>query len=111
MTDSIDPAILDALRRAGLDPALVADLVDRALAEDLAGGPDVTTAATVPAGQTGRAEAVPREAGVLAGLAVAAYVFAAVGQGRVTVRLCAADGAIVRPGEVLLSARGRCATC
>ena len=51
MTDSIDPAILDALRRAGLDPALVADLVDRALAEDLAGGPDVTTAATVPAGQ------------------------------------------------------------
>ena len=106
MTDSIDPAILDALRGAGLDAAQVADLVDRALAEDLAGGPDVTTATTVPAEQTGRAEAVPREAGVLAGIAVAAYVFAVVGQGRVTVRLCAADGAIVRPGEVVLSAEG-----
>ncbi len=71
MTHSIDPAILDALAGAGLDAALVADLVDRALAEDLADGPDVTTAATVPAGQTGRIEAVPRQAGVVAGLAVA----------------------------------------
>jgi nicotinate-nucleotide pyrophosphorylase (carboxylating) len=106
MTSTIDPAILDALASAGLDPALVADLVDRALAEDMAAGPDVTTAATVPAEQTGRVEAVPREAGVLAGLAVAAYVFAAVGGGRVQVRLLAADGSIVRPGEVLLSAHG-----
>jgi len=106
MTDSIDPAILDALAGAGLAPALVADLVDRALAEDLADGPDVTTAATVGTEHTGRVEAVPREAGIVAGLAVAGYVFAVVGQGRVAVELHAADGSIVRPGEVLLSAQG-----
>ncbi|MDQ1743705.1 MAG: hypothetical protein QOE23_2044 [Pseudonocardiales bacterium] len=106
MRDSIDPAILSALDTAGLDVALIADLVDRALAEDLADGPDVTTAATVAAGQVGVVEAVPREAGVVAGLPVAGYVFAAVGQGRVRVELSAVDGDIVRPGQVLLSASG-----
>jgi nicotinate-nucleotide pyrophosphorylase (carboxylating) len=106
MSDSIDPAILDALDAAGLSAALVADLVDRALAEDLADGPDVTTAATIGPHQVGQVNAVPREAGVVAGLAVAGYVFAAVGQGRVRVRILAADGSIVRPGEVLLSASG-----
>ena len=106
MSDSIDPAILDALDTAGLDTGQVADLVDRALAEDLADGPDVTTAATVAGDQAGQVEAVPREAGVLAGLPVAAYVFAVVGQGRVQVRMLAADGSIVRPGEVLLTASG-----
>ena len=60
---------------------------------------------------TGRVEAVPREAGVLAGLAVAGYVFAVVGQGRVRGRLQATDGSIVRPGQVLLSAPGRSGTC
>ena len=65
MTDSIDPEILAALESAGLSPAMVADVVDRALAEDLAGGADVTTAATIGSDQVGQAEAVPREAGVL----------------------------------------------
>jgi nicotinate-nucleotide pyrophosphorylase (carboxylating) len=106
MSNPIDPAILDALAAGGLDPAMVAGLVDRALAEDLAGGPDATTAATVAEGQTGVVEAVPREAGIVAGLPVAGYVFAAAGQGRVTVELLAADGGIVRPGEVVLRASG-----
>ena len=106
MRDSIDPAILSALDTAGLDVALIADLVDRALAEDLADGPDVTTAATVAAGQVGVVEAVPREAGIVAGLPVAGYVFAVAGQGRVRVELSAVDGSIVRPGQVLLSASG-----
>jgi nicotinate-nucleotide pyrophosphorylase (carboxylating) len=105
MSNSIDPAVLDALA-AGLSVATVAGVVDRALAEDLGEGPDVTTAATIGADQVGQAEAVPREAGVVAGLAVAGYVFAAVGQGRVQVQLLATDGSIVRPGEVLLRASG-----
>ncbi|HEX8767891.1 MAG TPA: hypothetical protein VF714_05940, partial [Jatrophihabitans sp.] len=106
MSDSIDPAILDALQAAGLSPAMVAEVVDRALAEDLADGPDVTTTATIGSAQVGQARAVPREAGVVAGLAVAGYVFAVVGQGRVRVQLAATDGCIVRPGDVLLSASG-----
>jgi len=106
LSDSIDPLISDALQAAGLSPAMVADVVDRALAEDLADGPDVTTAATIGTDQVGQAQAVPREAGVLAGLAVAGYVFAVVGQGRVRVQLLATDGSIVLPGQVLLSASG-----
>jgi nicotinate-nucleotide pyrophosphorylase (carboxylating) len=106
MSEPTDPAILDALRAAGLSPAMVADVVDRALAEDLADGPDVTTAATIGPDQQGRADVVPREAGVLAGHAVAGYVLAAVGQGRVQVELLATDGSVVQPGQVLLSASG-----
>jgi nicotinate-nucleotide pyrophosphorylase (carboxylating) len=103
---AIDSTILDTLQAAGLNPAMVADVVDRALAEDLADGPDFTTAATIGPDQQGQADAVPREAGVLAGLAVAGYVLAAVGQGRVRVQLLATDGSVVRPGQVLLSASG-----
>jgi nicotinate-nucleotide pyrophosphorylase (carboxylating) len=103
---SIDPAVLTALTDAGLNPATVAHVVGRALAEDLADGPDVTTAATIAEGQQGRADVVPREAGVVAGLPVMAFVFAVVGQGRVAVRTEAADGTIVRPGQVLLTATG-----
>ena len=106
MSHSIDPAILRALDTAGLSAAMVAELVDRALAEDLADGPDVTTAAIIGSAQVGQARAVPREAGVVAGLAVAGYVFAVVGQGRVQVRTATKDGSIVRPGDVLLSASG-----
>ncbi|MGX7677670.1 carboxylating nicotinate-nucleotide diphosphorylase [Jatrophihabitans sp. DSM 45814] len=105
-----DPAgladALGAIAQPGLDPANVADVVTRALAEDLADGPDVTTLATIGADQRGHADAVPRETGVIAGLPIAAFVFALVGEGRVTVELKAADGDIVEPGEVLLTATG-----
>ncbi len=106
MTNSIDPAILAALAAAGLSPAMVAHVVGRALAEDLADGPDVTTAATIGAEQVGQADAVPREAGVVAGLPVMAFVFAVAGEGRVQVRIVARDGDIVHPGDVLLTASG-----
>jgi nicotinate-nucleotide pyrophosphorylase (carboxylating) len=106
MNNSIEPAVLQALDAAGLSQDLVAAVVDRALAEDLADGPDVTTAATIPAAQYGEADVVPREAGVVAGLAVAAYVFAVVGEGRLQPQLLAVDGDIVRPGEVLLRVSG-----
>jgi nicotinate-nucleotide pyrophosphorylase (carboxylating) len=96
----------DELAAAGLDPADVAEVVARALAEDLADGPDVTSAATIGADQAGRADAVPRQAGVIAGLPVAAFVFAVVGEGRVDVDIKADDGDIAGPGQALLSAHG-----
>jgi len=105
-TTSIDPAVISALAAAGLNPAMVAHVVGRALAEDLADGQDVTTVATIAEEQQGTAEVVPREAGVVAGLPVMAFAFAAASQGRVAVRIHAADGDIVRPGEVLLTASG-----
>lgn len=103
---NIDPAVLTAIAAAGLSPATVAHVVGRALAEDLADGPDVTTIATIGADQHGRAAVVPREAGIVAGLPVAAFVFAFASQGRVKVEQEADDGALVRPGQVLLTATG-----
>ncbi len=94
-----------ALRAAGLQPDAAERLVRDALAEDLAGGVDVTSVATVPATATASADVVVRAEGVVAGLPVARLV--------VAVSVPAAefdqhlpDGARVRPGEVVASATG-----
>jgi nicotinate-nucleotide pyrophosphorylase (carboxylating) len=96
----------DLLTAAGLDPAGVEQVVRRALEEDLAFGPDVTTEATVPAGAHATGDVVPRAPGVLAGVPVAAAVFDLVGGPEVDVVLHAADGSAARPGEPVLTARG-----
>ncbi len=83
-----------------------ADVVARALAEDLGAAGDVTTLATVPADAVADANLVARADGVVAGLPVAAFVFDVVGQGRVVVEFGSADGARVSPGEVLATVRG-----
>ena len=90
----------------GLDPAAVAEIIERALAEDL--GPqriDVTSAATIPAGQTGVGELVARADGVVAGLPVAGAVFTAVSPA-LTVRIAAAEGQRVSRGDVLATVEG-----
>jgi nicotinate-nucleotide pyrophosphorylase (carboxylating) len=84
----------------------IADVVHRALEEDLGAAADVTTLATVPATLLGAADVVPRQAGVLAGLDVASYVFETVGQGRLRVEFGSSDGARVEPGEVVATVRG-----
>jgi nicotinate-nucleotide pyrophosphorylase (carboxylating) len=96
----------EALALVGLDPAEVTDLVHRALAEDLARGPDVTTLATVAPDAHGEAAVVPRAPGVLAGLPVAQLVFEVVGDGRVVTKAACRDGSRVEPGETVLSVRG-----
>jgi nicotinate-nucleotide pyrophosphorylase (carboxylating) len=92
-------------RTTELDPAYVDDLVRRALAEDLAGGADVTSAATVPAGQTAVGDLVARAPGVVAGLPVAAAVFAAVDPA-VEFAARAHDGDRVGRGDVLATVTG-----
>ncbi|MGA7688875.1 MAG: hypothetical protein WCA29_06560, partial [Jiangellales bacterium] len=59
-----DPAVVARLRAAGLDPDALARLVDATLDEDLAGGEDVTSVATVPADAVARATVAPRAPGV-----------------------------------------------
>jgi len=103
------PELTDELRRSGLDPALVADVVVRALEEDLAWGPDVTTEATVPASATGTADVVARAPGCVAGLAVAHAVLEAwaeqTGSSLEVVRV-RHDGDRVAAGDVLLTVTG-----
>jgi nicotinate-nucleotide pyrophosphorylase (carboxylating) len=95
-----------ALCAAGLDPAEVVRVVRRALDEDLAFGPDVTTHATVPDDSRATGDVVPRSAGVLAGVPVAAAVFDLVGGPAVEVVLHAADGTPAEPGRAVLSVHG-----
>jgi nicotinate-nucleotide pyrophosphorylase (carboxylating) len=94
-----------ALAAAGLDEAYVVDLVTRAVAEDLAGGVDVTSVATVPAGLRGVAAFVPREAGTVAGTSVAMAVLDVVVPG-VEHRIAGRDGVPAVPGSAVLEAVG-----
>jgi nicotinate-nucleotide pyrophosphorylase (carboxylating) len=100
------PSTSDALVAVGLDPAYVEQVARTALAEDLGGpdGVDVTSAATIPAGQTDTADLVARADGVVAGLPVAAAVFELAGELRFEARVD--DGAAVRRGDVLATVHG-----
>jgi nicotinate-nucleotide pyrophosphorylase (carboxylating) len=91
------------LADGGLDPAYVLDVVQRALDEDLAGGLDVTSVATVPFDQESTADLVARADGVVAGLPVAAAVFEVATDDAVEVAWLAEDGARVARGDVLMS--------
>jgi len=59
---------------AGLDPDALATLIRQTIAEDLMGGIDVTSTATIPADQRSVATFGARAAGVVAGLPVVAAV-------------------------------------
>ncbi len=78
-------------------PLHVRVLIERALEEDVASG-DPTTEALVPADERGRAEAVARAPGVLAGLGVFAGVFTTV-EPRLQVDLLRGEGSPVALGE------------
>lgn len=99
----MDPA--EALSRAGLEPDAVYDIIDRALAEDLDGGVDVTSIATVAPEARGTLDLVARAAGVIAGGPVAAAALERAAQGRVTCTWIE-DGSRVTAGDVVVSASG-----
>lgn len=83
----------------GLDPDAVAAIVRMAVAEDLMGGVDVTSTATVPSAQRSVGTFASRGDGVVAGLAVAAAAIDAVcGAAASDVEYLVADGDRVRPG-------------
>ncbi len=104
---SLSSGVVAALEAAGLDPAYVEALVRATVAEDLDGGVDVTSAATVPAEQRSTLDLVVRGTGVLAGAPVAAAVFDAVSDGDATVSVVTPDGTRVGHGDILVTAQGR----
>ena len=91
------------LAKAGLDPSYVEELVAQALEEDLDGGVDVTSVATVPFEHESTADLVARADGVVAGLPVAAAVFELASDDAVEIDWLAEDGQRVRRGDVLMS--------
>jgi nicotinate-nucleotide pyrophosphorylase (carboxylating) len=91
------------LLAAGLDPDAVALVVRMAVTEDLMGGLDVTSVATVPAGQRSVGTFGSRGHGVVAGLAVAAATIDAVcGDAASDVDHLVEDGDRVSPGDEVL---------
>jgi nicotinate-nucleotide pyrophosphorylase (carboxylating) len=99
--------VRDDLVAAGLDPDDLVGLIEAAIEEDLDGGVDVTTVATVPPDQRATLDLVARRPGVIAGVPVAEAVFSYVCGRDVALAALVADGATVRSGDVVLSARGR----
>jgi nicotinate-nucleotide pyrophosphorylase (carboxylating) len=89
-----------------LDRAAAGKIVRAALEEDLAGGLDVTSEATIPADQQATGELVARADGVVAGLVVAEEVFSATTGGKARFDAKVTDGARVRRGDVLATVTG-----
>lgn len=100
----------EQLAAIGLDPDAITVLIEMAITEDLAGGVDVTTVATVPEQQLSQLDLVARAQGVAAGIPVAALVFelvAARAGNSVEVTQRATDADQLAFGTVLLTVRGR----
>ncbi len=86
----------------GVDPDAVAAIARMAIAEDLAGGIDITSTATVPTTQRSSAAYGARGAGTVAGLALAAAVIDTVcGNDASEFEYFVSDGDRVAPGTVL----------
>lgn len=107
MSAVLKAGIAQQLALSGLDASAVADLVRRTVAEDLDGGVDVTSVATVPADQRSTLDLVARQPGVTAGVWVAAAVFDLVSEGDAVSDVRIADGTEVQPGDVIISINGR----
>ena len=105
--DDVPADVRADLAAAGLDEDHVWDTVRRAHAEDLPEAPheDPTSSSTIPSDSRGEAVFAAREPGVVAGLAIAAVVFSAVGaDATVTGRL--PDGSRVTQGDVVMRVSG-----
>jgi len=103
----ISSQIAQLLADAGLDPEYVERVVRNAVEEDLDGGEDVTTVATVDESAQAVADFTVRAPGVAAGIPVAAAVLDLVSGGSAQVEFHIQDGARVEAGTALFTARGR----
>lgn len=82
----------------------ILDTVRHALAEDIGTG-DMTTLLTVPEGAVAMGSLLAKQAGVVAGLPVAAQVFAQVDPA-LAIEFTAEEGQYVEAGETLMAVRG-----
>ncbi|WP_329038513.1 carboxylating nicotinate-nucleotide diphosphorylase [Streptomyces sp. NBC_00178] len=103
----LDPALAQLLAEAGLDPVQVEDIAHVAIEEDLDGGEDVTTVATVPEDAVATGDFTAREAGVVSGLRVAEAVLSIVCTDEFEVERHVEDGDRVVPGQKLLTVTTR----
>jgi nicotinate-nucleotide pyrophosphorylase (carboxylating) len=98
--------VAKAVVAADLDVDDVVRVARLALDEDLAGGVDVTTTATVPEGHRSVGDLTARMPGVVAGIPVAMAVFDICFGGTGTVTPTSVDGTRVGASDVVLSVAG-----
>ncbi|MEV7426133.1 MULTISPECIES: carboxylating nicotinate-nucleotide diphosphorylase [unclassified Streptomyces] len=103
----LDPALAQLLADAGLDPVLVEDIAHVAVEEDLDGGEDITSAATVPDDAVATGDFTARESGTVAGLHIAEAVLSLVCTEAFEVERHVLDGDRVEAGQKLLSVTTR----
>jgi nicotinate-nucleotide pyrophosphorylase (carboxylating) len=92
------------IKTLGLSPNHIFQQVKDAIAEDLAGGQDITSVATISESAVVNAEFITRSAGVVSGLHVAAAVLEYCGINHYEVLVD--EGAKVSAGKVLITAQG-----
>ena len=92
------------IKTLGLSPNHIFQQVKDAIAEDLAGGQDITSVATIFESAVVNAEFISRSAGVISGLHVAAAVLEYCGINHYEVLVD--EGAKVSAGKVLITAQG-----
>jgi len=89
----------DNLKKLGLSPNHIFQLVKDSIGEDLAGGEDITSVATISSSQVSTADFTTRAAGVVSGLHVVAAVLEYCGVTHYEVLVD--EGAKVAAGKVL----------
>ena len=94
----------DNLKNLGLSSNHIFQQVKDAIGEDLAGGEDITSVATIADSQVISADFIARSAGVVSGLHVAAAVLEYCGVNHYEVLVD--EGAKVSAGKVLITAQG-----
>lgn len=99
----LSSATSGALAKAGLDVKAVQRVINESLREDLGGGPDITTRATVPKNQRSTAVFATRADGCIAGINVAVAALEMVcGAKNIVVTQHVPDGARVQQGQELM---------
>lgn len=91
------------MRSLEIDDSILV-LIDRAIAEDLLGGEDVTSSATIDVGARSEAHFVAKRDGVIAGIAIAEAVMKRVGVENFEAKV--SDGDSVKAGTVIASVKG-----
>jgi len=94
----------DNLKNLGLSPNHIFQQVKDAISEDLAGGQDLTSVATITQSQVSTADFTTRASGVVSGLHVVAAVLEYCGVNHYEVLVD--EGAKVSSGKVLITAQG-----
>ncbi len=101
----LSQSLMVLIKDSGLNPEYIEEIVSAAIKEDLNGGEDVTSSATIPEDQSSIAEFWNRKSGTLAGIPIVCATLEICGVSDYSIKH--SDGEFVPANTLLLSARGK----